>query len=96
VSEPQRASADDAELPAPIPAFSSGTGTLAALPAPKGSRFMTTPARFPAPDFSTIGPPAGERFPDVVLPDQHGRLIDLHAERGSRRALIVFHRSARW
>lgn len=57
---------------------------------------MSVPERFPAPDFSTIGPAAGEHFPDIVLPDQHGNPTDLHTVRGKRRALIVFHRSARW
>lgn len=57
---------------------------------------MSTPERFPSTDFSTIGPPVGERFPDVVLPDQHGNSVDLHAVRGDRRALIIFYRSARW
>ena len=50
----------------------------------------------PVIDFYTIGPPVGSRFPDVVLPDQHGRMVDLHAARGGRRALIVFFRSADW
>jgi peroxiredoxin len=57
---------------------------------------MPTPARFPTTDFSQIGPPAGQPFPDVVLPDQHGNLVDLHAMRGDRRALVIFYRSARW
>jgi peroxiredoxin len=57
---------------------------------------MSTPPRFPASDFSAIGPRIGERFPDVVLPDQHGNLTDLHTVRGDRRALVIFHRSARW
>jgi hypothetical protein len=43
-----------------------------------------------------IGPAVGTRFPDVHLPNQSGTLIDLHADRAGRRALIVFHRSARW
>lgn len=47
-------------------------------------------------DFSTVGPAVGSRFPDVVLPDQHGQMVDLHAARRDRRALVVFHRSARW
>ncbi len=47
-------------------------------------------------DFSAIGPAVGERFPEIVLPDQHGRAVDLHAARGSRPALVVFHRSAKW
>jgi peroxiredoxin len=47
-------------------------------------------------DFSTIGPRVGTRFPDVQLPDQTARQVDLHVERGGRRALIVIYRSARW
>lgn len=47
-------------------------------------------------DFAKIGPAVGERFPDVVLPNQHAERIDLHQARGDRRALIVFHRSAGW
>jgi peroxiredoxin len=47
-------------------------------------------------DFSKIGPAVGDRFPDVILPDQHGKLVDFHAARRNRRALIVFHRSAAW
>ena len=47
-------------------------------------------------DFSGIGPAVGRRFPDVVLPDQHGRDIDLHAARGGRPALVVLYRSASW
>ena len=57
---------------------------------------MSSPQHFPSTDFSTIGPPVGQRLPDVVLPDQHGNLVDLHAVLGNRRALIIFHRSARW
>jgi peroxiredoxin len=47
-------------------------------------------------DFRRIGPTVGERFPDVRLPDQHGHAVDLHQERGNRRALVVFYRSAAW
>jgi hypothetical protein len=50
----------------------------------------------PAIDFHKVGPIVGSRFPDVRLPDQHGALVDLHAARHRRRALVVFHRSARW
>src|SRR4029450_5368833 len=50
----------------------------------------------PPRDFSTIGPREGTRFPEVVLPDQHGVTLDLHAARGGRRALVVFYRSADW
>jgi peroxiredoxin len=47
-------------------------------------------------DFTRIGPAVGGRFPDIVLPNQHGRLVDLHPARGNRRALVLFHRSALW
>ena len=56
---------------------------------------MTTPLDFGI-DFTTIGPVVRERFPDVVLPDQHGQSVDLHQARNGRRALVVFHRSAAW
>ncbi len=50
----------------------------------------------PVLDFDAIGPRVGERFPDVTLPDQTGRAVDLHADRAGSRALVLFHRSARW
>lgn len=56
---------------------------------------MEVPAS-PQLDFSAIGPAVGARFPDVRLPNQQGTLVDLHAARAGRRALVVFHRSARW
>ena len=48
------------------------------------------------PDFDRMGPRVGDRFPDLVLPDQHGLPIDLHEARAGRKALIVFYRSAGW
>ncbi len=45
---------------------------------------------------SALGPEPGQRFPEITLPDQHGAVIDLHADRAGRPALVVFHRSARW
>lgn len=50
----------------------------------------------PPRDFRTIGPKEGEPFPDVLLPDQTGALVDLHAARAGRPALVVFYRSAEW
>lgn len=47
-------------------------------------------------DFAKIGPAVGDLFPDVSLPDQHGRVIDLHQTRAGRRAVVLFHRSASW
>jgi hypothetical protein len=48
------------------------------------------------PDFDRMGPGVGERFPDVVLPDQHGQPLDLHEARAGRKGLVVFYRSAVW
>lgn len=56
----------------------------------------TQQASFPATDFTRIGPSVGTRFPEVTLPDQHGRLVELHAARAARPAVVVFHRSAGW
>lgn len=58
---------------------------------------MTTPSpTLPIHNFAPIGPKIGERFPDIVLPDQSGRTVNLHAARAGRPALVVFHRSANW
>ena len=56
---------------------------------------MTTPLDFGI-DFTKIGPAVGERFPDIILPDQRGQPVNLHQARNGRRALVVFHRSAGW
>jgi len=42
------------------------------------------------------GPDVGTRLPEVVLPDQAGRMVDVHADRGDHGAVVVFHRSAYW
>jgi hypothetical protein len=47
-------------------------------------------------DFARIGPVLGSRLPDIRLPDQTGKIVDLHAVRADRPALVVFYRSARW
>jgi hypothetical protein len=52
-------------------------------------------AEQPAPQ-RDLGPAVGTRFPALQLPDQWGRLVDLHPDRAGRRALLVFYRSARW
>ncbi len=57
---------------------------------------MTVTPQLPVVDFSRVGPSTWSRFPDVRLPDQTGRLVDLQAQRGDRRALVVIYRSARW
>jgi len=55
-----------------------------------------SPPSLPSIDFERVGPPIGARFPDLRLPDQSGGLVELHAHRRGRRAMIVFYRSARW
>ena len=47
-------------------------------------------------DTANLGPIVGERFPDVVLPDQNGNMIDFHKHRSGRKAMLVVHRSADW
>ena len=47
-------------------------------------------------DYRDRGPKVGEAFPDVRLPDQSGEVVDLHARRDGRRAVVVLHRSAVW
>jgi Redoxin len=49
-----------------------------------------------ASDFDRMGPRVGDRFPDLVLPDQHGQPVDLHHARAGHKALVVFYRSAGW
>jgi len=62
------------------------------------SRFGREKAPVPLPprDFTEIGPKEGERLPEILLPDQSGAAVDLHALRGARKALVVFYRSADW
>jgi len=48
------------------------------------------------PEFERFGPGVGKQFPDVVLPDQHGRPVNLHKTRSGRKALVVFYLSAGW
>ena len=42
------------------------------------------------------GPEIGQRFPEIRLTDQTGAVVDFHAARAGRPALVVFYRSARW
>ena len=46
-------------------------------------------------DFPT-GPAIGDMLPDFTLPDQNGRPVTFSEARGGNRALVMFHRSARW
>lgn len=60
-------------------------------PAPLGH-----PGRAGLPDGHPAGPALGERLPDFTLPDAHGQRIDFHADRGQRKSVVVFYRSAVW
>jgi len=42
------------------------------------------------------GPAVGQPFPEIRLADQTGAVVDLHAVRAGRPALVIFYRSARW
>jgi hypothetical protein len=57
---------------------------------------MATTPPLPVLDFSHIGPRVGTQFPTIELPDQTGRIVNLHVARAGRRALVVVYRSARW
>ncbi len=60
-------------------------------PAPLGH-----PGRVGLPDGHTTGPEIGDKLPDFVLPDQHGRAVDFHTDRDGAKAVVVFFRSAVW
>lgn len=42
------------------------------------------------------GPALGERLPDIVAPAHTGDIVDVHALRAGRPAVMVFYRSAVW
>lgn len=63
--------------------------------------FLPVPAshpgrRYPAADQFPMGPAVGERLPEFSLPNQAGRSVDFHKDRGDSKAIVVFHRSAVW
>jgi len=63
--------------------------------------FLPVPAshpgrRYPATDEYPTGPAVGERLPEFSLPNQAGRIIDFHQDRGNSKAIVVFHRSVVW
>ncbi len=106
VSEPPAPASEDAEeaaeaMPAvrgaheafdnPQETFTDERGlTVESLPVD------AAPRRYPASaDFPT-GPALGDRLPDFTLANQHGELIDFHADRDGHAAVVVFYRSAVW
>lgn len=52
--------------------------------------------RYPDSDEFPTGPDVGERLPVFSLPNQEGRLVDFHADRGGSKSIVVFFRSAVW
>ncbi len=52
--------------------------------------------RMPATDEYAKGPEIGEQLPDFTLPDQHGNPVTFSDARAGQKALVMFHRSARW
>ena len=52
--------------------------------------------RYPASHEFPTGPEIGERLPEFSLPDQEGRIVDYHADRGDSKSIVVFYRSAVW
>ena len=52
--------------------------------------------REPDSDNYPKGPEVGASLPDFTLPDQNGKPVNYNQTRGNGKALVVFHRSARW
>ncbi len=52
--------------------------------------------RYPADHDFPTGPEIGERLPEFELPNQDGKTVDFHADRGDSKAIVVFYRSAVW
>jgi len=52
--------------------------------------------RYPASSDFPTGPEIGERLPEFQLPNQDGKMIDFHQDRGDSKAVVVFYRSAVW
>ena len=52
--------------------------------------------RYPASHDFPSGPGIGERLPEFSIPNQHGEMVDFHADRGDSKSVVVFYRSAVW
>ena len=52
--------------------------------------------RYPASHEFPTGPEIGERLPEFSLPNQQGRIVDYHTDRGDSKSIVVFYRSAVW
>jgi hypothetical protein len=65
-------------------------GITIPIPASHPARRYPDSHEFPS------GPETGERLPTFSLPNQEGRLVDYHADRGDSKSIVVFYRSAVW
>ena len=65
-------------------------GITFGLPVSHPGRRYPTSHEFPS------GPEVGERLPEFSLPNQLGRMVDYHADRGDSKSIVVFYRSAVW
>ena len=65
-------------------------GITIAIPASHPARRYPESHEFPT------GPELGERLPMFSLPNQDGKLVDYHADRGAAKSIVVFYRSAVW
>jgi len=52
--------------------------------------------RYPATHDFPTGPEIGERLPEFALPNQDGKTIDFHKDRGDSKSIVVFYRSVVW
>ncbi len=74
----------------PADALKDDLGITVPVPASHPGR------RYPAEHEFPTGPAVGERLPEFELPNQHGDLVDFHADRDDSKAVVVFYRSAVW
>lgn len=52
--------------------------------------------RMPDTDDFPRGPEVGDELPDFTLLNQAGEKVNFTEARAGRKAMVVFHRSARW
>ncbi|MFK8048774.1 MAG: hypothetical protein AB8B81_10090 [Halioglobus sp.] len=60
-------------------------------PAPLGH-----PGRAGLPSGHSTGPEVGDTLPDFELPDAFGKPVSFHRDRGNKKAVLLFYRSAVW
>ena len=73
----------------PYSAYRDEFGQVGPLPATDGQRMVPDEGFF-------SGPEIGQPLPGFCLRSASGKKIDLHADRGTSKAVVVFFRSAVW